>query len=163
MGIFLTNQEVVNTGDYGTNIIPPGGSLNLSANAASNLLFDPAVTNAPPLSGGRWYYDITNESGMEMTNIRVVITISGSLTPNLTLTEYNNTPTPLGTDDHTLSQICVDQRGSGQQPATGVVAGGGAPHQYQRGQPGVASDQPARAPACSFSKTGAARWSPTWA
>ena len=43
-----------------------------------------------------------------MTNIAVVITISESLTPNLTLTEFNNTPTPLGTDDHTLSQICIN-------------------------------------------------------
>ena len=100
--------------------------MNLSTNAASNLLFDPAVPNAPPLSGGRWYYDITNESGAAMTNIVVVITISESVTPNLTLTEYNNTPTPLGTDDHTLSQICAPTEDLGQQPATGVVAGGGA-------------------------------------
>ena len=63
LGIFLTNQEVVNTSDYGTNgVTAPGGSNVLSANAALNLLFDPAVPNAPPLSGGRWYYDITNES-----------------------------------------------------------------------------------------------------
>ena len=74
----------------------------------------------------------------------VVVTIGVSLTPNLTVTEFNNTATPLGTDAHTLSQICVDQRGLCRQPATGGVAGGGAHRQDQRGQPGVASDQPAR-------------------
>ncbi len=106
LGIFLTNQQVVNTGDYGTNISLPGGSLNLSTNPALNLLTDP-LPAAPPLSGGRWYYDITNEGGTTVTNIQVVITILESGTPNLTLTEFNNTLTPLGTDDHTLSQICI--------------------------------------------------------
>jgi hypothetical protein len=107
VGIYLTNQEVVNTGDYGTNITSPlGGSLNLSTNTALNLLTEPTMPSAPPLSGGRWYYDITNESGATVT-LHVVITILESLTPNLILTEFNNTVTPLGTDDHTLSQICI--------------------------------------------------------
>ena len=30
LGIYLTNQEVVNTGDYGTNVNLPGGALNLA-------------------------------------------------------------------------------------------------------------------------------------
>jgi subtilisin-like proprotein convertase family protein len=107
VGIYLTNQEVVNPGDYGTNVNPPGGSLNLSTNPALNLLTDPAVPNAPPLSGGRWYYDLTNESGLALNNLSVIITIGESLTPNWTLAEYNNTVTPLGTDDHTPSQICI--------------------------------------------------------
>ena len=107
LGIYLTNQEVVNTGDYGTNVNAPGGALNLSTNPALNLLTEPAMPSAPALSGGRWYYDLTNESGTTLTNISVVITILESLTPNLPLAQFNNTMTPLGTDDHTLSQICI--------------------------------------------------------
>jgi subtilisin-like proprotein convertase family protein len=105
VGIYLTNREVPNPGDYGTNVGPPGGSLNLSANAALNI--DPLVSNVPPLSGGRWFYDITNESGVGMTNIIVVVDILISLTPNLTVTESNNTPAPLGTDEHTISRISI--------------------------------------------------------
>jgi subtilisin-like proprotein convertase family protein len=107
LGIYLTNQEVVNTGDYGTNTGLLGGALLLYTNPALNLNLDPVVPNPPPLSGGRWYYDITNESGMTLNNISVVITNGGSWTPNLALTEFNNTLTPLGTDDHTASQICI--------------------------------------------------------
>jgi len=108
-GIYLTNREVPRPGDYGTNPVnPPGGSLNLSTNPVLNSLADPAVTNAPPLGGGRWYYDITNESGTALSNLEVVVTILESVTPNLNVTVFSsNTPTPLGTDDHTLSQICV--------------------------------------------------------
>ncbi|MGD0413265.1 MAG: S8 family serine peptidase, partial [Verrucomicrobiota bacterium] len=107
-GIYLTNRETPNTGDYGISPVnPPGGALNLSVNAALNLL-TPPMPAAPPLSGGRWFYDITNESDAALTNIEVVITILESVTPNLNLTVSSpNTPTPLGTDDHTLSQICV--------------------------------------------------------
>ena len=107
VGIYLTNQEVAGPGDYGTNTGPIGGALLLSTNTATNLLNDPAVPNAPPLSGGRWYYDITNESGTALNGVAVVITIGESLTPNLTLTEFNNTLTPLETDGHTQSQICL--------------------------------------------------------
>jgi subtilisin-like proprotein convertase family protein len=108
-GIFLTNREVPNTGDYGTNPVnPPNGALNLSVNPALNLRSDPALPAAPPLSAGRWYYDITNESKTALTNIEVVISILESLTPNLNVRVYSpNTPTPLGTGDHTDSQICV--------------------------------------------------------
>ena len=108
-GIYLTNREVPNTGDYGTNPVnPPNGALNLSVNPALNLLSDPALPAAPPLSAGRWYYDITNESKTALTNIEVVISILESLTPNLNVTVYSpDTPKPLGTDDHTDSQICV--------------------------------------------------------
>ena len=37
----------------------------------------------------------------------MVITILESLTPNLPLAQFNNTVTALGTDDHTVSQICI--------------------------------------------------------
>jgi len=110
LGIFLTNQETPNSSDYGTNAMnPPGGVLNLSTDRALNLAADPAVSNAPPLSGGRWYYEITNEnSTTALTNLPVVIDIEVSATPNLNVTvSSTTTPTPLGTDDHTLSQICV--------------------------------------------------------
>ena len=100
LGIYLTNRPVAGPGDYGTNVNAPGGSLNLS-------IYPPPLPPTNLLSGGRWYYDITNEGTVAMTNIVVVVTILESLTPNLTVTEFNNTATPLGTDDHTQSQICV--------------------------------------------------------
>ncbi len=106
VGIFLTNQEVVNTGDYGTNVtspIFPENYLGLSSTLPTNW----PASNGPPLSGGRWYYLITNESGLQMTVTNWVV-IQESGTPNLTLTEYSpNTNTPLTTDAHTLSQICL--------------------------------------------------------
>jgi subtilisin-like proprotein convertase family protein len=94
-GIYITNQQPVTLGDYHADPITNGGSLNLN------------VTNNPPLTGGRWYFGITNELSAVVTN-HVLITFKESGTPNLTLLTANNTATPLLTDGHTVSQICIN-------------------------------------------------------
>ncbi len=95
VSIYITNSPDVGPGDYGvSNIIAPGGSLNLS------------ITNTPPLTGGLWYYGIYNGGTTPLT-LNVVITVSENLTPNLVETLTNNTPIQLQTDAHTQSQICV--------------------------------------------------------
>jgi subtilisin-like proprotein convertase family protein len=98
VGIFLTNQEVPNIGDYGTNITTNGGYLALGTNPPSM---------GPPLSGGRWYYLITNEDPTLPITLTNFILIQESGTPNLTLTLFNTNATPLLTGAHTDSQICV--------------------------------------------------------
>ena len=105
VGIFLTNQGLATTGDYGTNVNTPGGYLDLSSTLPANW----PASNGPPLSGGIWYYTITNDTQppVEM-QVTIYVVIQESGTPNLTLTEYSpNTNTPLTTDAHTLSEICL--------------------------------------------------------
>jgi len=102
VGIYLTNQPVATTNDYGTNVTAPGGFLSLGTTPPSM---------GPPLTGGRWYYLITDESSDQATignfTITNFIIIQESGTPNLTLTLFNTNTTPLLTGAHTDSQICV--------------------------------------------------------
>jgi subtilisin-like proprotein convertase family protein len=108
VGIYATNADFVNISDYGVDRIPaPGGALDIPN---TNLDIPPtAMVNgpAPALTGGRWFYGITNETDAALT-LTVAITIGESLTPNLNVLVANNTMTPLQTDAHTTSQICVD-------------------------------------------------------
>jgi subtilisin-like proprotein convertase family protein len=108
VGLYLTNFDNVQLGDYGTNAInPPGGFIGLNTNPP----VPPA--NYPPLAGGTWYYGIYN-AGTQPVTLNVLIQIQESLTPNLVETFTNNTVTPLATDATTGSQICIGS-GSGQQ------------------------------------------------
>ncbi|MGD1083800.1 MAG: S8 family serine peptidase, partial [Verrucomicrobiota bacterium] len=112
LGIYLDNADDVSTNDYGvTPIFPMGGQLD---DPNTNMDIPPTpvnVTNMPAMTGGRWYYGIYNEGATQVTNVEVVITIKESLTPNLTLTETDNTATNLQTGAHTQSQICVSNTG----------------------------------------------------
>lgn len=104
VGIFLTNFDDVEFGDYTTNHInPPGGSLTLTTNAPKPY---------PPLSGGTWYYGIYNYNTVTPVTLNVLIQIQESLVPNLVETFSNNVITPLLTGGTTQSQICIS---SGQQ------------------------------------------------
>jgi subtilisin-like proprotein convertase family protein len=77
-----------------TNIVAPGGSLNINR------------TNSPPLSGGFWIYGIHNESGSPVT-IAIDVTITRSLTPDLTQTITNKVGGTLLDDAITTSQIQI--------------------------------------------------------
>ncbi|MGD0814502.1 MAG: S8 family serine peptidase [Verrucomicrobiota bacterium] len=108
IGIYLTNVDILNLSDYGSNnILPPGGSLTLGTNNPV-----PGWPDAPPLSGGIWYYGIYN-SGSAPVTLYVQVQIQESLTPNL-VQNYTNSgvPVPLTTDAHTQTQICIT---NGQQ------------------------------------------------
>ena len=134
VGIYLTNQETPGPGDYGAIITNTGGYVGLGTNP-------PAM--GPPLSGGRWYFDITNESGYQMFVTNFIL-IQESGTPNLTLTEFNTTPTPLMSDAHTISQICITNGllSSNQQLASLQV--GVCLAETNTDNLVVTSDQPAR-------------------
>lgn len=108
IGIYLTNVAgPLLTTDYGSNGIgPPGGTLTLSTNNPV-----PGWPGAPPLSGGFWYYGIYNSSAQPVS-LYVQIFLEESLTPDLVQTYSNNIITPLTTDGHTQSQICIS---NGQQ------------------------------------------------
>jgi subtilisin-like proprotein convertase family protein len=108
VGIYITNQDSVNFSNYGVFPVPsPGGQLDVP-NIASNIPVASTVNPpSPALTGGRQFYGIYNDSGAPLT-VHVLITISESDTPNLILTEANNTPVSLQTDAHTQSQICLD-------------------------------------------------------
>ena len=108
IGIYLTNVDVLNVNDFGSNgIQAPGGSLTLGTNNPV-----PGWPDAPPLSGGTWYYGIYN-SGSAPVTLFVQVQIQESLTPNL-VQNYTNSgvPVPLTTDAHTQTQICIT---NGQQ------------------------------------------------
>ncbi len=99
IGIFLTNFDDVQFGDYTTNEInPPGGSLNLNTNAPKPY---------PPLSGGTWYYGIYNYNTVTPVTLNVFIQIEERLVPNLVETFSNNVITPLLTGGTTQSEICI--------------------------------------------------------
>jgi len=107
IGIYLTNFDDINTGDYGSNNInPPGGFLSLGTNPPPH---NPVPY--PPLEGGLWFYGIYNQGSTPVT-LFVEILIQESLTPNLVQSFTNNADIPLLTDATTESQICV---GLGQQ------------------------------------------------
>jgi len=93
--VYLTNggpvQIFLKKGDFPTltdydfanlNVMPPGGELNVSIN------------DTPPISGGRWYYGFYNPTTSEEI-FRVRITVSRSLTPDLTMTYTNSAGTNL--------------------------------------------------------------------
>jgi subtilisin-like proprotein convertase family protein len=123
VGIYIDNQDDVNPGDFGvaniskstptTNIyeiplnsyFPVNGFLSFPPPSA----YPQAPTGTEPyLTGGRWYYGITNQSAAPVTNLEVLISIWESQTPNLTLTKVNTNATALQTDAHTQSQICIN-------------------------------------------------------
>jgi subtilisin-like proprotein convertase family protein len=109
IGIYLTNVDNLSLNDYGvSNINPPGGSLDLG-------ITNPVPgwpPSTPPLAGGVWYYGIYNQNTSSSVTLYVQVQIQESLTPNLVQNYTNNTFTPLTTDAHTQSQICIT---NGQQ------------------------------------------------
>jgi subtilisin-like proprotein convertase family protein len=104
IGIFLTNFDNVEFGDYETNNInPPGGSLSLNTNPPKPF---------PPLTGGPWYYGIYNYNTGSSVTLNILIQFEQSVVPNLVESFSNNVMTPLITDGTTQSQICIS---NGQQ------------------------------------------------
>ena len=113
IGIYLTNYDNLNTGDYGSNNNAPNGAiLSLSTNPPG-----PPWVGSPPLSGGRWYYGIFNSGpvGSQCLTLGITNFIQISETPNLVQTYTNNNTTPLTTDGHTQSLICLTNVAAGTQ------------------------------------------------
>ncbi len=111
IGIYLTNFDNLNLNDYGSNNnVANGAVLSLSTNNPVPG-GPPWPLSTPPLAGGIWYYGIYN-FGPGSVTLGITNYIQESLTPNLVQTYTTNTFTPLTTDAHTQSQICIT---SGQQ------------------------------------------------
>ncbi len=96
IGIFITNQDDVNFGDYGSGpVVPPGG------------YFEYGITNVPPLDGGYWFYGIYNSNTASVT-LNISISFQLNLVPNLVQNFTNNAAVPLPTDATTnLSTFCL--------------------------------------------------------
>jgi len=104
VAIYATNTNNVSVSSPGTNNInAPGGQLVIDQNFT------------PPLSGGTWYYLIHNENTLLPVNLNVTISIQERLVPNWVQTITNSTATPITTDAHTPSQICITNSVYAQQ------------------------------------------------